>query len=101
MNTIFITGANRGIGPELTRQLLKEGNKIMAGCRNPEAVDELRELQRQFNDLEILELAVDDENSVLSCFKKLSDGNQKIDLPFNCPLNPSEAADEPQSVDSG
>lgn len=83
MNTIFITGANRGIGLELTRQLLKEGNKIMAGCRNPEAADDLRALQRKFNDLEVHELAVDDENSVLSCFKKLSDDNQKIDLLFN------------------
>ena len=83
MNTIFITGANRGIGLELTRQLLKEGNKIMAGCRNLNAADELRDLQSAFEELEILELAVDDEDSVVSCFKKLSEDNQKIDLLFN------------------
>jgi len=83
MNTIFITGANRGIGLELTRQLLKEGNKIMAGCRNLNAADELRDLQSAFEELEILELAVDDEDSVVSCFKKLSEDNRKIDLLFN------------------
>ena len=83
MNTIFITGANRGIGLELTRQLLREGNKIMAGCRNLEAANELRDLQGAFEELEILELAVDDEESVVSCFKKLSEDNQKIDLLFN------------------
>ena len=83
MNTIFITGANRGIGLELTRQLLKEGNKIMAGCRNLNAADELRDLQSAFEELEIFELAVDDEDSVVSCFKKLSEDNQKIDLLFN------------------
>jgi NAD(P)-dependent dehydrogenase (short-subunit alcohol dehydrogenase family) len=83
MNTIFITGANRGIGLELTRQLLKEGNKIIAGCRNLKAADELRDLQSAFEKLEILELAVDDEESVVSCFNKLSEDNQKIDQLFN------------------
>ena len=83
MNTIFITGANRGIGLELTKQLLKEGNKIMAGCRNLEAAAELGELQKEFDHLHLVELAVDDEESVVSCFKKLSDDNQKIDLLLN------------------
>lgn len=83
MNTIFITGANRGIGLELTKQLAKEGNKILAGCRNLKGADELRILQKDFEHVHIIELAVDDEESVDRCFKKLSEKNQKIDLLFN------------------
>jgi NAD(P)-dependent dehydrogenase (short-subunit alcohol dehydrogenase family) len=83
METIFITGANRGIGLELTRQLLNAGNKVLAGCRNPEKADSLRSLQGEFKELEILGLSVDDENSVLSCFGKLESENRKIDLLFN------------------
>ena len=83
MKTIFITGASRGIGKELTRQLLIKGNIVIASCRNPEKAESLRALQREFNKLEIVGLSVDDENSVLSCFKKLKDDNRKIDLLFN------------------
>ena len=38
MTTILITGANRGIGFELTRQLLERGDEVIAACRhsNPE-----------------------------------------------------------------
>lgn len=83
MKTIFITGANRGIGLELTRQLLLAGNKVLGACRNPEKADSLKELQGTLKELEILGLSVDDENSVLSCFGKLEDENRKIDLLFN------------------
>lgn len=83
MNTIFITGANRGIGLELTKQLAKEGNKILAGCRNLKGADELGILQKDFEHVHIIELAVDDEDSVDHCFKKLLEKNQKIDLLFN------------------
>jgi len=83
MKTIFITGASRGIGHELTRQLLANGNRVIASCRNPEKADALRALQSEFKELEIVGLAVDDENSVLSCFNKLKDDNRTIDLLFN------------------
>ena len=63
MKTIFITGASRGIGLELTRQLLANGNRVIASCRNPEQADNLRALQNEFNELEIVGLVVDDENS--------------------------------------
>ena len=34
MQNILITGANRGIGFELTRQLLKDDSQIFATCRD-------------------------------------------------------------------
>ena len=83
MKTIFITGASRGIGLELTRQLLANGNRVIASCRNPEQADNLRALQNEFNELEIVGLVVDDEDSVRSCFTSLEQAGQNIDLLFN------------------
>ena len=39
MATWVITGANRGLGLEFAKQLLADGHTIMAGVRNPEAMD--------------------------------------------------------------
>ena len=44
---------------------------MIASCRNPEKAERLEALQNEFKNLEIVELSVDDENSVLSCFNKL------------------------------
>ena len=84
MKKIFITGANRGIGLELTKQNLIEGHFIYASCRNPIAANELKSLQNQFKDkIEILKLDVEDEISVKTCFSDLEKNNQSIDLLFN------------------
>ena len=42
MNKILITGANRGIGLEICRQLVDRGDEVIGVCRN--AGDELRSL---------------------------------------------------------
>ncbi len=42
MPTILITGANRGIGLELTRTFAKDGWRVHACCRDPEGANELR-----------------------------------------------------------
>ncbi|AWW41492.1 MULTISPECIES: oxidoreductase [Streptomyces] len=40
MTTWFITGAARGFGRELTRQVLERGDKVVATARNPRTVQE-------------------------------------------------------------
>ncbi|MNC34047.1 putative oxidoreductase [compost metagenome] len=35
----FVTGANRGLGRQLTLELLSRGAKVYAGARNPETID--------------------------------------------------------------
>lgn len=35
----FVTGANRGLGLQLTLELLSRGAKVYAGARNPETID--------------------------------------------------------------
>lgn len=44
MPTILITGTNRGIGLELTRQYAAEGWRVYACCRSPENAHELNQL---------------------------------------------------------
>lgn len=44
MSMYLITGANRGIGLELTRQVLAEGHQVLATCRDPDNADELKAL---------------------------------------------------------
>ena len=42
--TVVITGANRGLGLEFTRQLLARGDRVVAGCRQPGHADALTQL---------------------------------------------------------
>lgn len=43
-HTLVITGANRGIGLEFTRQFAAEGWRVYAGCRQPERAEALNRL---------------------------------------------------------
>ena len=84
MKTIFITGANRGIGLELTRQLSSTGNQVIATCRNPEEAVELMELSRDSHrNIEILPMDVEQEVSVTKLAETLRNRGEKINLLFN------------------
>ena len=45
--TYLITGANRGIGLEMSRQILQSGDRLYAVCRNPETASELNKFVRE------------------------------------------------------
>jgi NAD(P)-dependent dehydrogenase (short-subunit alcohol dehydrogenase family) len=61
----LVTGANRGIGLELTRQLLDRGDEVLATARRPEAAVALQDLNRAHGDrLTVLALDVGDPDSV-------------------------------------
>ena len=83
MNTYFISGANRGIGLELCRQLLNRGHQVIAGCRNLESAHSLSEIQKTNEYLQIAQLDVDDERSVIDCFENLNKEGTTIDRLFN------------------
>ena len=81
MSTALITGANRGLGFEYTRQLLERGWEVIACTRKPET-PALRELAERFGDrLRIRELDVTDHAAV----DRLADdlGDRPLDLLIN------------------
>ena len=47
--TFLITGANRGIGLELTKLCLSKNFNVEACCRNPETSDELNTLKSEIS----------------------------------------------------
>ncbi|MBB4658338.1 SDR family oxidoreductase [Parvularcula dongshanensis] len=61
MPTALITGANRGIGLELTRAYAAEGYKVHACCRTPSQANELRDVE---GDVTIHALEVTDHGAV-------------------------------------
>ena len=82
METILITGANRGIGLELTRQYLKKQTRVLAACRTPETAPSLSDLKQSNPEtLQVYPLEVTDEHSV----KTLADAlrNETIDVLIN------------------
>lgn len=64
METIVISGANRGIGLELTRRYLQAGARVVAGCRQPGKAEAVRNLAGAGGKLEIVQLDVGDAASV-------------------------------------
>ena len=75
MSKILITGANRGIGLELTKQLLSRGDEVIAVCRT--ASEELRSLKLRV--IEGIDVCVD--KSISSLQAQL--GDEKLDWLIN------------------
>lgn len=80
METIVITGANRGIGLELAKQFLQEGKDVIATCRVLNAAKELRAL-KELGNLSLYELEVTNDASVLKFTETLS--GESIDVLIN------------------
>ena len=64
--TFLITGANRGIGLELTKLCLSKNFNVEACCRNPETSDELNDLSKHNPHLNITKMDVTNSKSILS-----------------------------------
>jgi len=61
MRTTLITGANRGIGLEFSRQFAADGWRVLACSRHPEKSEELNRLAAQYPDrVQVLPLDVAD-----------------------------------------
>ena len=82
MPTVFVTGANRGLGYEHVKQYAEKGWKVIACARNPEQASELKELQKNHGDSFIIEqLEVVDHNRIEELAEKYSD--EAIDILIN------------------
>jgi NAD(P)-dependent dehydrogenase (short-subunit alcohol dehydrogenase family) len=74
--TVLVTGANRGIGLELARQLSAAGHEVIGTARKPEQAKDLSALGAR-----VLQLDVTDATSVASMAEALE--GVKIDLLIN------------------
>ncbi len=80
--TILITGANRGLGLELTREFAGYGWQVLACCRNPQSTDELNELaSRAGGNIRRFALEVTDADQIQRLAETLRD--EKIDILLN------------------
>ena len=78
---VFITGANRGIGLELTRQYLAAGEKVFASARDPSIEGLSRLTERYPDNLKIVMLDVTDESNIQTVAGSLE--GTSIDLLIN------------------
>src|SRR5689334_12429464 len=70
--TALVTGANRGIGFEISRQLAAEGAKILMAIRT-RSIESLRALTSNGYAAEIIEMDVSDRNSIVQAIKGIRD----------------------------
>ncbi len=75
MPTVFITGANRGIGLELLRQYVDDGWKVYATCRREEQTAELSSV---FPAVTLFQLELTDLNAIAALGRHLE--NDSFDV---------------------
>jgi NAD(P)-dependent dehydrogenase (short-subunit alcohol dehydrogenase family) len=80
----FVSGANRGLGLEMTRQLLARGDRVAAACRDPGQALALTRLAGEHpGRLLVLPLDVADPRSIASVEREIGALDLDIDLLVN------------------
>lgn len=84
MKTVIITGANRGIGLDTTLAFARAKYKVYATMRNPEKADALREfIEKESLNISMLQMDVDDDQSVIDCLNEVQDECGAVDVIVN------------------
>lgn len=78
MNSVFITGASRGLGLEFCRHYADAGWEVIACCRNPHVADDLNRLAQRNPRINVHQLDVTDHAAVDRLAQQLSD--RRIDV---------------------
>ena len=82
MSSVLITGANRGLGLEFTRQYLKDGWEVHAFCRQPDKAAELRAMVADSRgNIHLREMDIGNKEQIEAAAKELK--NLPIDLLIN------------------
>ena len=97
MQHILVTGANRGLGFEFTRQYLEGGAHVFAGCRQPAAAISLHTLQARYpRRLSIVPLDVADADVIGRAHDMVHSQTESIDILINnAGIYSSHGSDEP------
>jgi NAD(P)-dependent dehydrogenase (short-subunit alcohol dehydrogenase family) len=84
MQSILITGANRGIGLALTRRLLELGERVFAGVREPAKATVLQDLPPELRErLTVVELDVTRDDSVRRAAREVATHLSALDVLVN------------------
>ena len=82
MPSVLITGANRGLGLEFTRQYLKDGWEVHAFCRQPDKAAELGAMVAESRgNIQLREMDIGNKEQIEAAAKELK--NLPIDLLIN------------------
>lgn len=81
MQTILITGSNRGLGLEWVRQYTQLGWRVLATCRFPETAGDLHDLVQHHPNVSIHQLDVTNNGHLAALKKEL--GDMPIDILLN------------------
>ncbi len=85
MKRILITGANRGVGFEMTRQYVASHDvHIYATCRTPDRATDLNELTQQHPDkVTVVQLDINDSVSIEASVKAITSHTNALDILIN------------------
>jgi NAD(P)-dependent dehydrogenase (short-subunit alcohol dehydrogenase family) len=97
MKNVVVTGANKGIGFEVAKQMAELGYFVFLGCRNEqnglEAINNLRKLN--ISNVGLLQIDVSDLASVKAAASKLASEIDALDILIN---NAGIAGGQPQNI---
>jgi len=84
MKTVLITGANKGIGHEVARQLAAKGFHVFVGARNAKAGQKAaEEIAKKCGKATFLEIDVADNDSVTNAAREFSNVEDHLDVLVN------------------
>ena len=83
MKNIIVTGANRGIGFEITKQYLKLGHRVWASYRHESSAKDLLSMTKSFHNLSPFEMDVTNQESIESAFDDFLQSSLKFEVLFN------------------
>jgi NAD(P)-dependent dehydrogenase (short-subunit alcohol dehydrogenase family) len=83
METVLITGANRGIGLALAEALSRDGYAVIAGCRRPEAAADLQRLASQTRLIEVVLLDVNSDELISAAVASVGKMRNRLDVIVN------------------
>jgi NAD(P)-dependent dehydrogenase (short-subunit alcohol dehydrogenase family) len=84
MRRTVVTGANRGLGLELTRQLLAAGDEVVATARQPKTAEELAKLaSRSAGRCTVVRLDVTDPDEIAAVALHVGERFEAVDLLVN------------------
>lgn len=82
--TALVTGANRGIGYEVAKELATAGLRVLVAGRDPAAIEEAAStLRRSGGDAVAVELDVADPAAVAACADRLGRQREHVDVLVN------------------